>query len=73
MGEKTQYSSYRWAMLVSACLAIISICVDMIAISPVLGEVAKDLNVEMGVATNLMMGVCVGNGVCAHLGRCGRR
>ena len=56
MGEKTQYSSYRWAMLVSACLAIISICVDMIAISPVLGEVAKDLNVEMGVATNLMMG-----------------
>lgn len=56
MEEKAGYSSYRWAMLFSACLAIMSIYVDMIAISPILGDVAKDLKVEMGAATNLMMG-----------------
>ena len=56
MEDKAGYSSYRWAMLFSACLAILSIYVDMIAISPILGDVAKDLKVEMGAATNLMMG-----------------
>ena len=56
MEEKTGYSSYRWAMLFSACLAIMSVYVDMIAISPILGDVANDLKVEMGAATNLMMG-----------------
>jgi MFS family permease len=56
MGEKSVYSSYRWAMLLSACLAIMSIYIDMIAIAPILGDVAKGLQVDMGAATNLMMG-----------------
>ncbi len=56
MEEKSVYSSYRWAMLVSACLAMMSVYVDMIAIAPILGDVAKGLQVDMGAATNLMMG-----------------
>lgn len=56
MEEKSVYSSYRWAMLLSACLAIMSVYIDMIAIAPILGDVAKGLQVDMGAATNLMMG-----------------
>jgi len=56
MEGKSVYSSYRWAMLLSACLAIMSIYIDMIAIAPILGDVAKNLQVDMGAATNLMMG-----------------
>ncbi|MGD0231493.1 MAG: MFS transporter [Syntrophorhabdales bacterium] len=33
-----------------------SIYIDMIAIAPILGDVAKGLQVDMGAATNLMMG-----------------
>ena len=43
-------------MLLAASIAIMSAYVDMIAISPILGEVAKGLGVDMGTATNLMMG-----------------
>jgi MFS family permease len=37
-------------------MAICSIYMDMIAYAPILGDIAKDLHVEMGAATNLMMG-----------------
>jgi len=56
MEEESAYSSYRWVMLVSACLAFLSVYIDMIAVAPILGDVAKDLRVDMGTATNLMMG-----------------
>lgn len=49
-------SSYRWLVLAAGCLAISSIYMDMIAYAPILGEVARKLSVEMGTATNLMMG-----------------
>jgi MFS family permease len=42
-------------MLITTSLAIMAIYMDMIAIAPILGDVAKGLNVEMGAATNLMM------------------
>ena len=57
MTEKlTHPSSYRWAILLSTCLAFMSLYIDMIAIAPILGDVAKDLQVDMGAATKLMMG-----------------
>jgi MFS family permease len=56
MEVKSVYSSYRWAMLLSTCLAFMSIYIDMIAIAPILGDVAKDLQIDMGAATNLTMG-----------------
>lgn len=50
------YSGYRWVMLLATCIAVISIYIDMITFAPILGEVAKDLQLNMGTATNLMMG-----------------
>lgn len=56
MGNVGKHTSYRWLVLLSGCLAICSIYMDMIAYAPILGEIAKNLHVEMGAATNLMMG-----------------
>lgn len=54
--DKEMYSGYRWVMLLATCLAVMSLYIDMIAFAPILGEIAKGLHVEMGQATNLMMG-----------------
>jgi MFS family permease len=43
-------------MLLATCVAIMSAYIDMIAFAPILGDIAKNLNVNMGAATNLMMG-----------------
>jgi MFS family permease len=56
MKERSAYSSYRWAMLLSACLAFMAVYIDMIALAPILGDVAKGLQIDIGTATNLMMG-----------------
>ncbi len=49
-------TGYRWLVLAAGCLAICSIYIDMIVYAPILGEIAKRLHVEIGAATNLMMG-----------------
>ena len=51
-----EHTSYRWIVLMAGCLAICTIYMDMIAYAPILGDIAKKLNIEMGAATNLMMG-----------------
>ena len=56
MQEKQMYSGYRWAMLAATSIAVMTLYIDMTAFAPILGEVAKDLQVDMGKATNLMMG-----------------
>lgn len=56
MEEVRGQAGHRWLVLSAGCLAICSIYMDMIAYAPILGEIAKKLNVEMGAATNLMMG-----------------
>lgn len=56
MGYVVKHTSYRWLVLTAGCFAICSIYMNMIAYAPILGEIAKNLNIEMGVATNLMMG-----------------
>jgi len=50
------FSRYRWVMLTAACLAIMSCYMDMIAYAPILDDVAKGLRIDIGLATNLMMG-----------------
>ena len=50
------YSQHRWAMLAATCLSIMTCYIDMITYAPILGDIAKGLNVDMGTATNLMMG-----------------
>lgn len=56
MGNVAEHTSYRWLVLSAGCLAICSIYMNMIAYAPILGEIAGKLHVEMGAATNLMMG-----------------
>ena len=56
MSTVEKRSGYRWLVLMAGCLAICTIYMDMIAYAPILGEISKKLNVEMGAATNLMMG-----------------
>ena len=56
MEHVEEHTSYRWLVLLAGCLAICSIYVDMIAYAPILGEIAGKLNIELGAATNLMMG-----------------
>ena len=56
MKSEDQNTSYRWLVLAAGCLAICSIYMNMIAYAPILGEIAKKLNIEFGTATNLMMG-----------------
>jgi predicted MFS family arabinose efflux permease len=56
MMSEERYTSYRWLVLAAGCLAICSIYMDMIAYAPILGEIAKKLSIEIGTATNLMMG-----------------
>ena len=56
MEGKSEYPSYRWVILASLCLAIMAAYTDMIAIAPIIGDVAASLRVDVGTATNLMMG-----------------
>lgn len=60
--QASMYTSYRWVMLVVMSMAIIAVFIDQIAFAPILGEVAKGLNVDMGTATNLMMGWVLATG-----------
>lgn len=55
MNEENIYSGYRWLILTVCCMALIAYAVDMIAYAPILGEVARDLNVDMGSVINLSM------------------
>ena len=55
MSENTTYSSYRWLMMLVVCFVFVSVMIDVIAYAPIFGEIAKDLQVDMGSAVNLAM------------------
>jgi len=50
------YSPTRWIILLSAAVAIMSLYINMIVFAPILGDISTALKVDMGTATNLMMG-----------------
>lgn len=50
------YSKARWSLLLSAGVAIMSLYINMIVFAPILGEISSSLHVDIGSATNLMMG-----------------
>jgi len=56
MQEKSMYSSHRWLVLLAGSATIMALYINMIVFAPILGEVAAGLKVDMGMATNLMMG-----------------
>ncbi len=68
MQEKSVYSSHRWLVLLAGSVAIMSLYVNMIVFAPVLGDVAATLRVNMGMATNLMMGFVLSVAVVLSIG-----
>ena len=76
MNESIQYPRFRWLVLFTACLGFAAMQIGMIAYAPLLGDIAKDLGVDMGVATNLMavflftgsIGLIVGGFLCDRYG-----
>lgn len=76
MNEKTIYPAYRWLVLLVCCFALIAYSIDMIVYAPILGEIAKDLRIEMGTVINLAMAFAVAVAVAMMFGgilvdRCG--
>ncbi len=76
MDEKINYPAYRWLVLVTTCLVFISYTIDMIVYAPIFGEVAKDLQIDMGAAIQLSMAFAVALALGMILGgplvdRCG--
>ncbi|PLW77112.1 MFS transporter [Cohaesibacter celericrescens] len=49
-----EYSALRWAILAAICLAITSFQLVSMSYAPLLGEIAKDLSVDLPTAVQLM-------------------
>jgi MFS family permease len=56
MNNRAVYPSYRWLILLVQVIATISFSIDLIGYAPILEEITKELKVDMGAATHLMMG-----------------
>jgi MFS family permease len=54
MNESIQYPRFRWLVLFTASLGFAAMQINMIAYAPLLADIAKNLGVDMGAATNLM-------------------
>jgi MFS family permease len=77
MNDSVQYPSFRWLILIAVVLTNITVQVTNLSISPVLPQVAESLDIDIGVATNLMsaflfsgciMLVFVGGIICDRFG-----
>ena len=49
-----QHAGFRWAALAACCLTVISFQVSAMSCSPLLGEIARNLNVGLSQAVNVM-------------------
>jgi MFS family permease len=52
--DSAQYTKYRWLILIAAALTYVNAQVINLSIAPVLPHIAKDLGIDLGVATNFM-------------------
>ncbi|MBF0550022.1 MAG: MFS transporter [Deltaproteobacteria bacterium] len=52
--NSAEYPRYRWLILVSAIIGYVTMQVTNLCLAPILPQVARDLAVNIGVATNLM-------------------
>ena len=50
-----KYIHFKWLMMLAVCLGNVALQVNLISFAPILHEIAKDLNIGMGTATNLMV------------------
>ena len=76
MDGSIQYPRLRWLVLVTVVIGYIALSVNMIGFAPLLPEIAKDLKIDMGTATNLMtasafyasVALIIGGFLCDRLG-----
>jgi MFS family permease len=76
MDEPVKSAGFRWLVLLSMCLSLMTVMINMIAFAPLLPEIAKDLRVDMATVTNLMtlfslgaaIAFIVGGALCDRLG-----
>ncbi len=76
MNESIHPPRFRWWVLFTACLGNTAMQIGMIAYAPLLSEIAKNLNVDIGAATNLMavfvflasIGLILGGFLCDRYG-----
>jgi MFS family permease len=76
MNGSGRNSLFRWLVLSTMCVGYLAMQINMIAYAPLLGEIAKDLRVDIGTATNLMtvfwfagaIAVIVGGFLCDRYG-----
>jgi MFS family permease len=54
MNDPNNYPGFRWFVLLIACLGYAGGQINMIALAPLLPEIAKDLRVDLPTATNLL-------------------
>lgn len=54
MNESGQYPRFRWLVLLSICLSLMTTYINQLDFAPLLQEIAKDLRIDMAIATNLM-------------------
>jgi MFS family permease len=54
MNDSKDYPAFRWFVLLIACLGYAGGQINMIALAPLLPEIAKNLRVDLPTATNLM-------------------
>ncbi|MFC1868016.1 nitrate/nitrite transporter [Thermodesulfobacteriota bacterium] len=54
MNDSIAYSPFRWLILISAALGSIAMQVTNLSIAPILPQIAQDLGITAGAATNLM-------------------
>ncbi len=54
MDELVRYPRFRWLVLLAACISNAALNLNMVSYAPILNEIAKSLNTDVGTATNLM-------------------
>ncbi len=57
MNEPQEYPSFRWFILVTLGLATMNTSIIMISFAPLMGDIAKNLGLNLGAATGAFMGV----------------
>jgi len=56
MSQDVAYPRYRWFVLVTLCVVTVATSVIMISPAPLIGIIAKSLNLDLGVTTGALMG-----------------
>jgi MFS family permease len=64
LNQVAGYAAYRWLMVLSVSFSVCAYAMEMTGFAPILGIIAKDLNVQIGEAANLMMAYVLAVAFC---------